>query len=319
MNQVKNDLTENRRRILKKVLLVSAVTMIVVIIGILVATPHFIMSDMINGHIDFNKTYKAEEFGLSAKKISLTTSDKINLTAYEVYVDNPQAIIIFLSGIHKPSVTAFFGHAKMLKNEGYASILLELRAHGESEGDLISLGYKEYLDTEAAVEYIEDIPKYDDLPIIVYGLSMGGSTAINSIAKIPEIDGLISLSAFSSWEDVFYDNMLNMGAPKVYALIQMPFVKLYTTYKYGMASYNNAPKHNIGKLRERPALLIHSTNDSQIPYKSFKRLIDKAPTHVDKWSRDGDLHMIVKEDCFLRPQEDEDYRKKILEFLEENF
>jgi uncharacterized protein len=33
-----------------------------------------------------------------------------------------------------------------------------MRAHGESEGDMICLGYKEYLDTKAIVKHIKEDP-----------------------------------------------------------------------------------------------------------------------------------------------------------------
>ena len=83
----------------------------------------------------------------------LTTADGLNVVAYEVAVEQPNAAVIFLSGIHNPSVTAFFGHARMLLDQGYASILLEMRAHGESEGEVIALGFEEYRDAQAVVDY----------------------------------------------------------------------------------------------------------------------------------------------------------------------
>ena len=61
---------------------------------------------------------------------------------------------------------------------------------------------------------------------------MGGATAINSIGEIEEIDGLISLSAYSSWVDVFYDNMVSLGIPKFVATIEKPFVWLFNYFKF---------------------------------------------------------------------------------------
>lgn len=59
---------------------------------------------------------------------------------------------------------------------------------------------------------------------------MGGAVAINAIGQIPEIDGLISLSAYSAWDEVFVDNV---GLPEPLATLQRPFVRLYTSLKYG--------------------------------------------------------------------------------------
>ncbi len=127
--------------------------------------------------------------------------------AYEGYLENPKAVIIFHSGIHNPSVTAFFGHRRTLLDKNPASILLEMRARGDSEGDVISLGFHAYHDTQAVVDYVQGDSRYTETPIVVYGLSMGGAVAINAIGQIPD-----SVSAYSSWDDVSLDNMGACGA-----------------------------------------------------------------------------------------------------------
>jgi len=284
-----------------------------------VAIPPVVMKDMIKGPVKFSRVYEAEEFGLTSDKVLLTTSDGLNVMAYEVYESSPKAVVIFLSGIHNPSVTAFYGHSKMLAENGYASVLLEMRAHGESEGEVISLGYKEYLDVQAVVDHIKEDSKYANIPIVVYGLSMGGATAINAIGQIPEIDALISMSAYSSWEDAFCDNMVNMGAPKLWGVLQKPFVKLYTTTKFGLNNYNISPKRQIKELGDRPSLLIHSKEDSQIPYLSFQRIMENAPSHVETWVREGDSHFIVENDKFIKPYKDEEYAERIIGFLDKHF
>ncbi len=48
------------------------------------------------------------------------------------------------------------------------------------------------------VQGITDDPKYARAPIVVYGMSMGGASAINAVGQVAEIDGLVSLSAYSS-------------------------------------------------------------------------------------------------------------------------
>lgn len=189
----------------------------------------------------------------------------------------------------------------------------------KSEGNKICLGTKEYLDTKAGVDYILSRKEYKDLPVIVFGVSMGGAAAINSIGEIPELDGLISVSAFSSWPDVFCDNMANMGLPEFAADIEKPFVKLYMGFEYGFGSLKVNPLNEIKKLNGRPALLMHSTGDSQVPYKSFVRLREAAPGQFDTFIREGDYHFVCKEEYFEEPWKDEDYAGAILAFLEKNF
>lgn len=39
-----------------------------------------------------------------------------------------------------------------------------MRAHGESDGDVICVGYKEHLDVRAVVDYIKANDRYNDVP-----------------------------------------------------------------------------------------------------------------------------------------------------------
>ena len=303
----------------KRVLSIIFIIILTLFLIILTVIPPIIMNDMVNIHMNFRETHKATDFDLTSEELVLTTSDGYDIAAYEVLVENPKAVVIIISGIHNPSVTSFYGDAKLLKDNGYASILYDMRAHGDSEGDTICLGYKEVLDTKAVVDYITENDKYKDTPIVVFGTSLGGATAINSIGEIEEIDGLISHSAYASWDDTFYDSMINMGAPKVYAWLQRPFVKLYTNFKYGFNTMNITPEKEIKKLGDRPALLMHSLEDSQVPYESFTRIMKNAPSQVETWVREGDMHFIVKDEYYLEPEKDTEYAGKIIGFLEKHF
>ena len=299
------------KRRTKKVLITLALLVLLGVI-VLAVLPPLIVGGMVNQRITFSEIWSGEEYGLDPQKITLTTSDGLNIVAYEVRADQPKAVIIFLPGLHNPSVTAFFGHARMLLDQGYASVLVEMRARGESEGEVIGLGYKEYLDVQAAVAYLKSQSRYDGTPIVVYGLSMGGGAAINAIGQTPDIDGLITLSAFSAWDELFVDHM---GLPEPLGAVQRPFVRLYTSFKYGWDSRHITPSQQIQNLGDRPALLIHSTEDSQMPYANFKRLMSHAPDHVESWTRAGDLHFIVQPGSFLTPEEDIEYAERILDFL----
>lgn len=306
-----------RQSRVRRALRIAGLLLVVLVLAGLAAIPPLITGPMIDTHVDFRQTWRAEDFGLAAERVNLTTADGLRLAAHEVRLPDPKAVIIFLSGIQNPSVTAFFGHARWLAGHGYASLLLEMRAHGESEGDLICLGYREHLDVRAAVDYLRASSAYEGVPIVVYGLSMGGATAINAAGQIPEIAGVISLSAFSSWPDVFADNMALQGAPAWLAAAEKPFVAAYTALRFGPTNAGITPARQIARLGDRPALLIHSRGDSQVPFASFERLVARAPGHVETWVIEGDRHLII--DDYEHPERNADYAATILGFLERHW
>ena len=305
---------EKRKK--KKIIIGVLLGFVLLAIGTLLAIPFLVMNPMVNMHVDFKQVWTAKEFGIAANHFFVKTDDGLNISAYEVAAEKPKAIVVCLSGIHNPSATIYFGHARFFKEHGYATILFDMRAHGESDGDVIRLGYKEFLDTKAIVRHIRADPAYNDVPIVVFGLSMGGVTAINSMGEIPEIAGLISLSAYSSWEDVFYENMAAQ-APVFLAKIERPFVTLAAMLKYGVNSWSVNPKKEIEKLAGRPALLMHTRGDSQVSFANFERILRHAPAHVETLVREGDLHFLTEN--FVEPEKDAEYAAKVLRFLDGNF
>ena len=156
----------------KRVCAIILGVLCVLVLGVLIAIPPGIMGSMVNRRVDFETVYAAEDFDLSAEKLTLQTDDGVSISAFRVHKDDPKAVVIFISGIHSPSVTAFYGHARMLADSGYASLLFDTRAHGESGGDRIGLGYEEWRDTKAVVDYLQSVDEYADVPIVVFGLSM---------------------------------------------------------------------------------------------------------------------------------------------------
>lgn len=302
-----------------KILLTGLIILFCLVIVVLAAIPPLIINGMVNKHMNV-EVYSPEDFGLSdVQALSLQTADGLAIASWLTEVESPKGIVILLSGIQNPSVTAFFGYGKMLSDNGYASLLIEMRAHGSSEGDRVALGMDEWQDVKAGVDYIKSQDALKEVPVIVWGTSMGGTTAINATGEIPEIDGLISCSAFSSWTDVFSDNMTNMGAPSFFPVIERPFVDLYLGFTYGFNKLKIVPTQEIHKLNGRPALIIHSTGDSQVPFSSFDRIMANAPETVETFVRQGDYHFICYDEYFDNPVQDQEFSAVILQFLKKHF
>lgn len=298
-------------------LIIFVVLLVLCLCG-LMAIPMFIMRPMINQHMDVT-VYSPSEFGVDAQALTLTTDDGLSLVSWMTMADNPKGVVILLSGIQNPSVTAFFSYAGMLADHGYASLLIEMRGHGDSQGYRVSLGMEEWLDVKAGVDYLKSTEDFKDLPTIVWGTSMGGTTAINAIGEIPEIDGIISCSAFSSWSEVFCDNMINMGVPSFITALDKPFIDLYLGFSYGFDKLRINPKAEIQKLNGRPALLMHSTGDSQVPFENFNRIMQKAPRHVETFVREGDHHFIIYDEYQNDPLLDDAFSSTVLNFLKKHF
>lgn len=282
----------------------------------LLGGPALLFHMMLDKHVDYNNIYDARDWDLPAPDtLTLFTQDSVKIVALESRPDSAKAVVICLSGIENPSVTAFWGHVREFNKRGIAAILPDLRAHGQSSGERIAMGWEEFRDVAAVTDYIEE--NYPaETPVTILGLSMGAAVAINSIGCNERIDGIVSISGYSSVEDALTDQIQNYIGVLAYPF--KPIFSLTAWIKYGVNLWKTRPESAIAKLNGRPALLMHSKEDSQIPFKSFGRLTKAAAEaqqqQVQLLTKEGDNHMFC--DRYGDPAADSTYFATVMDFIE---
>jgi pimeloyl-ACP methyl ester carboxylesterase len=88
--------------------------------------------------------------------------------------------------------------------KGYGVLAWDFRAHGDSGGDMSTLGYYEQLDAEAALDYA--LAQEGVEHVGAWGGSMGAATVILTAAKRVEIEAVVADSAYPTLEDVLKVN-----------------------------------------------------------------------------------------------------------------
>ena len=305
----------------KKILISIAIVLAVLFVGSLAAVPYIVMPAFLGQRFE-QKQYISTDYGIDSERITLKTDDSLSIAAWRTRANHPKGTVVLLSGTENPSVTAFFGYAKMLADNSWDSLLIEMRARSESEGEEIGLGMTEWLDVKAGVDYLIEDDESKDLAIVAMGTSMGASTVIIAAGELPEIDAVISISAFSSWANMFVEHMSMTGIPKAIAVLDKPFVNMYLGVHFGFDALKYSSLNGISKLVERPVLMMHSTEDSQVPYLEFEKLLEEAKKNqidVTTFIREGDEHFICYEEYFDTPAQDLEFSKTVLDFLNTNF
>lgn len=223
--------------------------------------------------------------------------------------------MILLSGLQQPSVTVFFGYAKLLADHGYNSLLVEQRARGLSEGEEIGFGMTEWRDVKAAADYLDGF----GLPVAVMGTSMGAGAAIVAAAEVDTIDAVIAVSSPSSVEDMFLIYMDMFGIPRFAAVAEMPFVALHLGLHFGFDALAYMPVKAVAKLGARPLLLMQSTGDTQVSFWQYETLLKQAEAagvNVTSFVREGDWHFVCYDEYVLTPWEDGAFTDALLTFLD---
>jgi len=122
--------------------------------------------DSMRGWIDDLRATPCEE---------ISTKSADGLTLYGAYYElNPTSPIeIMFHGYRGTRDRDFCVGVERAQRVGHSAILIDQRAHGKSDGRIISFGIKERLDVLAWVEYVN--LHYPNRPIILTGISMGAA------------------------------------------------------------------------------------------------------------------------------------------------
>ncbi|QRN84232.1 alpha/beta fold hydrolase [Chloroflexota bacterium] len=307
----------NKRKVIswKRLTFTLVAVLVVLAIGLYALSVVFVKGAFEHRVEKFANT--PEELGLSAETVELTSRDGIELEGWWIPQEEMKGIIILLHGMDGMDASILLPQAIFLNDAGYSVFVLDMRAHGRSGGERIGLAFEEPQDVEAVLDWILSDPTLADEPVILLGLSMGGATAIRTAAYRPDVDAVISVSAFSSIDKMVGGGMRMMGFPEVGIKIFEPFMKVGIMTVYGVWPVNESPLADLPKIENRPVFVMHGTLDSQIPVENAYWLQEVAGDNVTFSFIEGADHLIFAEDGMGNSLEDQIYREQILGFLEE--
>jgi fermentation-respiration switch protein FrsA (DUF1100 family) len=226
----------------------------------------------------------------------LTTSDGIKLAAWYTPPQN-NAVMLVAHGYNANRPEDIYA---MLARNGYGVLAWDFRAHGASDGETCSLGYYEQLDAEAALDYALNQPDVEHVG--AWGGSMGATTMILAAAKHPEIEALVSDSAFPSLEDV-----IRLNTP---IKIMQPFVLFFAEKQSGFDLDQVRPVDEIVKISPRAVFVIDGWNGGAIAMNSPHRLFDAAGEPKELWVKEGVPHLGTYNNDPL------EYEKRVISFLD---
>jgi dipeptidyl aminopeptidase/acylaminoacyl peptidase len=197
----------------------------------------------------------------------------------------PAIIICHGVGANKSDFTELAVH---LSRRGYAVLLFDFRAHGESGGSRTSLGYHEQEDVLAALAYLKTRHDVDPRRIGIYGFSLGGAAAILAAAKSDGFRAIVADSAFTSLRDQARTTVTDF-----YHLPSFPFLPLAVlVYEVSFRTPVDAisPVGSIAMLASTPILIIAGDGDTLIPSENGRRLYAVAREPKEIWIIPGADH-----------------------------
>lgn len=209
-------------------------------------------------------------FGLPFQDITLQTHDGVRIKGWLIPSDKSTGIVICLHGY--PANKSDILTAVSFLYPDFSLLLFDFRAQGESGGKVTYFGLKEFMDVEAALQFIKSRDSLKDKKIGVWGYSMGGAVGILASARYQEISALVTDSAFANFPEMITYYYKNLGPLKY---IFSALSRVLGRYVLKLDFTKNSPEYFIGHIKS-PILIIHSKEDDFVPYEHAERLFRSA-------------------------------------------
>lgn len=198
---------------------------------------------------------------LPSEDVYTISKDKKKLHAKLIRVENSKKVAICCHGYHGTPYRDFSGGGARLHELGYNVLLIEQRAHKDSDGHTITFGRKEQYDILAWIKKVEEIFT-NDIELVLVGISMGGASVLMVSNKLEKPCKIIADCPYNSIKDVLCSNIIGLGLnPK----LVYPLVKL-SALIFAHINTDHGPAIESVSESKCKFLIIHGNKDTIVPH-----------------------------------------------------
>ncbi len=214
------------------------------------------------------------------EEISIRSRDGLTLKGSLLPAEgDAEGVILLLHGYHSSCRRDLSVQSMLLHRAGYHLLLATQRSHKKSEGKYICFGAKERLDVTpwcaAAISRFGS-----DLPLYLFGLSMGASTVLMSASTDlpPQVRGIVGDCGFSSPFDIIRYNLW-----RKHRLPPLPTIHFMNFWSRLLAGFDFSEISCEEALRKGSisALILHGEEDPLVPIEMSRALAKKLPDKVE--------------------------------------
>ena len=252
-----------------------------------------------------NETDSPAHHGLTAEAAEFQAGDGLTLRGWYVPAEDSVKTIIVCSGANG-SLDADVHVAPWLHEAGFNVLLFNWRAHGQSEGEVVTLGFNERYDLIAAVQFAR---AQGAERIGVLGFSMGGTVAIATAAVYEDINALVVDSPFVTIVSAVAGGLVERGLHEglSYALARLLLITACLRTQLNLFEIDVA--RWINRVAPRPLLLMFGEQDVIVPRIESDLAFAQAGDLKEIWRVPEAAHRDLHNH---RPEE---YRRRVVEFF----
>lgn len=248
-----------------------------------------------NQHMPFIQERKAYMLAQPHEDVWVCSDDRLKLHGTWFPGENQKKVVICFHGYTSRGMNDYTGLSGYYLKNGYSMLLVDERAHGDSEGTYIGFGCLDRFDALKWIDWVIETCG-EDVQILLHGTSMGGATVLMASGlKLPsQVKGIISDCAFTSPKEVFTHVLHSMMHLPAFPMMQIADIINRRRAGYGLDDCNAA--REVQKA-EVPILFIHGSGDTFVPcsmcdtiYENCaspkKKLIVEGAAHAESYYKD---------------------------------
>ena len=218
----------------------------------------------------------------------ITSRDGLKLHGTYFKGDEGTKAVICFHGYTSKGLNDYGSLSYYYLKHGFRMLLIDERAHGDSEGTYIGFGTMDRLDGLEWVRWmISQIG--EEAQILLHGNSMGGATVcmMSGLNLPPQVKGIVSDCAFTSAKEVFTHVLHSMYHLPAFPMIQIADLVNRKKAGYGLDECNAAREVQKATV---PILLIHGSNDTFVPCSMCEEIYENCRSPKKKLIVTGAAH-----------------------------
>jgi uncharacterized protein len=221
---------------------------------------------------------------LHARMLTFDSVSGVKLSAWFVPGAPGSGAILLLHSI-RSNKRAMLPRAQFLSALGFSILLVDLQAHGESEGERISFGYREAADVHASVEKLRELAPGERVGAL--GTSLGAASLLLSDVQ-PLLAAVVLESLYPTIEEAVGNRLSIYFGPMGRWL--SPLLLTQLSPRLGVMPAQLHPIEHVPSLR-CPVLIVHGTKDRHTTIQEAQRLFAAAPEPKEFYSLTGAAHV----------------------------
>jgi fermentation-respiration switch protein FrsA (DUF1100 family) len=242
--------------------------------------------------------------GLDYREVSIHSTDGLELAGWWVPGNDPSRAVVLVPGIEgDKSDRHIIKTASVYAGTGYGVLMIDLRAQGHSEGERVTMGYKEVRDVRGALSWLNERGIAPG-EVVLHGFSLGGATVLRA-APESGVAAVVEEAAYADLPLILRQQLPEVsGLPSLFTPAMFFMGKLFL----GIDPWAVRPEEDARRLCEKGVKLfiIHSKDDEAVPFKHAKR-IERACPEAAFWKIEDYRHV----GAYAHPR----YRERLLNFL----